>query len=152
LRHEIVDSLAVAERRRAGEPFLMLDPNAYPVGVTVMDHQHCKLLGLINQLADPDANLKELLAAYNAYAEQHFNVEESLMEAHEYPARSVHISAHEAYRRRFKGLMADALTGSPVLIKAMQTFLEHWWVEHIGGVDRRLADYLCEQGMHRRAA
>ncbi len=118
----------------------MLDPTGYPLGVPVMDYQHQRLLVLINQLTAKSTGLAELIAAFNTYADQHFLLEEALMDAHAYGDRDAHVAAHDAYRARFRGLVAEAVT--PEAVQAMQLFLERWWVEHIGGVDTKLADFL----------
>lgn len=118
------------------------------LGVTVIDSQHARLFDLINQLEDHGAGLAALLTGFEQYAERHFLVEEELMKAHDYPGLAMHLAAHDAYRKRFTGLRADALSGSPVLVKAMLTFLQRWWVDHVGTVDRDLATFLRTRGMH----
>lgn len=128
----------------------MLDPTRYRLGVTIIDHQHSKLLMLVDQLERGGVDLQLLLEGFAEYADSHFLMEEELMEAHDYPLpkRRAHIAAHDAYRTRFQGLKAEALSGSPSLMKAMQAFLKTWWSEHIGGVDRELTLYLRTRGMH----
>ncbi len=126
----------------------MINLSDFKLGVTVVDHEHEQLLGLINQLNDGTSPVAPLIEAFSAYADLHFRLEEVLMEAHQYPGKAAHLAAHDAYRRRFEGLAADALTGSRALVKTMQTFLAHWWVEHISGVDRQLARFLRVQSMH----
>jgi hemerythrin len=123
-------------------------PTNYRLGVTVMDYQHGRLLDLIDQLKARSTGLGELLGGFNAYAEQHFAMEEALMEAHDYPERLAHVSEHATYRRLFAGMQTDTLTDSPLAVRAMQAFLGKWWVEHIGNVDQKLATFLKEQGMH----
>lgn len=127
----------------------MLDPTRYRLGVTIIDHQHSKLLSLIDQLERGGVDLQTLLDGFAEYADSHFVLEEELMEAHDYPTakRRAHVDAHDTYRQRFTALEAEALA-SPTLSKALHLFLKKWWTEHIGGVDRELALYLRARGMH----
>lgn len=128
----------------------MIDLATTVLGVPVMDYQHRSLLELINLLGTGGDNTG-VIAGFQAYAERHFVVEESLMEAYGYPGRDEHVAAHDAYRKRFAGLLAPALSGSPVLTRTMHRFLEQWWVEHIGHIDRELADFLRSKGIREAA-
>lgn len=120
----------------------MDDRHPYWLGVTVMDHQHARLLTLLEQLDSPTSDLAALLAGFCDYAERHFLVEEELMEAHGFPGRVAHRAEHELFRRSFEGLKAEALGGSAVLRRAMTRYVRSWLDQHINTVDRELADFL----------
>ena len=80
----------------------MIDLTTTVLGVPVMDYQHRSLLELINLLGS-GGNNTGVIAGFQAYAERHFVVEESLMEAYGYPDREAHVAARFANRNTREG-------------------------------------------------
>ena len=77
--------------------------DSYSVGVTEMDAQHKKMIGMINTLiieqktlTDPKT-IADLLTAMTDYAEEHFRAEEYLMAEYGYDRKTAHEKKHRTF-------------------------------------------------------
>jgi hemerythrin len=115
------------------------------VGVDVIDEDHHKLLSLLNEMnyiIDADAvsakgAIESVLSELIEYTEYHFDREEILMQACEYPELEKHKYAHEALRAEAKSHM-DGYRRNPLSFtpKILSIFLQSWLVNHIMGMDK----------------
>jgi len=107
------------------------------------DTQHQTLFDLIERIKevpfDPD-----ILVRLKLYAEHHFILEETYMEALDYPYRSEHVAAHD----RFREELAAMLETDPSMHKALQDslsdFLYKWLKLHVLGIDKQLEAFVLE--------
>lgn len=119
---------------------------SYETGVSEMDQQHQKLIELMNRLysamrdKESRAQIQDVLSEMNTYAEQHFEQEEALLKEKEYPEYESHAAAHQSYRDTLKTLMDD--TDKEQQVQEVYTFLRHWWMDHIVGVDKQYGAFL----------
>ena len=120
----------------------------YQVGVRLIDTEHKYLFKLINEFHAKHArgnSLKQCLLVLNrlvAYAEEHFQHEEALMQKIDYPRYDRQKELHrQLYSSIFelseKLSMADALVDAETM-----RFLKHWIVEHIVKEDTDIGDFL----------
>ena len=123
------------------------------LGVAVMDREHEQLEALFNEFercfgdegaADRAINLAvEALALGNA----HFEHEEALMDATQYPGAAEHKFQHRNLRLQFTTLADDTIANirrhDPVTIEHIDV-LRHLLLEHISGPDRALAAHLTK--------
>ncbi len=124
--------------------------NKYNTGVDIVDEQHHKLVDMINQLgaiSARQASLDELgailteLASYTVY---HFDTEEKMMKEFgvEMMHQSAHFRAHEHFSAQVK-VAAKLLLGSTdishQLVSPLLKYLTNWLVQHILGLDKRMA-------------
>ncbi|MBU6444840.1 MAG: hemerythrin family protein [Alphaproteobacteria bacterium] len=132
-----------------------------------IDHDHQTLIALINQFCDTpldDAGMLELQRIFDRldrYTAIHFQREEQLQRAANYPYREAHHREHgeliremDGLRRKFGALVQTA--GDLAMISAaprpelarlhttMAEFLRHWLVDHIVKSDLRMKPYAAE--------
>lgn len=126
----------------------------YSVGMAKIDEEHKKLVEMINA-AHSSANClpnakaaSELIGEMEAYAKSHFQTEERLMEKHNYPMAAQHIKAHQAFLNHVKNADTDFSNDNfvPGTVKIV-SFLADWLVKHILETDKKLGDFLQEQGL-----
>jgi hemerythrin len=118
------------------------------LGVPLMDDDHKKMVALMNDLCSALANhhwdnsVKHAMLDLAIFTVQHFNREEQLMLALNYPALRAHAKAH-----RFLIEILDAITvlidrdGPAGIDDSMIEFLHKWLVNHIHKSDQKLANY-----------
>ncbi len=117
----------------------------YSVGDAVIDEQHKRLLGIIDdlymaiQMGHDPARLRAVVERLVEYAMNHFAYEERAMQACGYPDFDAHKVMHEEMRRHSLEFRAnpEALTENDLL-----QFVKSWWVRHIQNQDRHYAPYL----------
>jgi len=125
------------------------------VGVAVLDDDHKKLVGLLNELHDGIAaghgteTLGKILDGLVDYAKFHFGREEELFAQTGYSDAPEHIKRHrelaakvlEIQARYNKGLF-DALSLTTL------AFMKDWLNEHIQGSDKSYKAHLNASGVH----
>ena len=127
------------------------DPD-YSLGIDAMDEDHRKLVELINELtvgltSERPARHPELtLEALARQAQNHFANEERLMRKHHYPEMLQHKAEHAKLMGQVQTLHAAVRAGRMALSKELVTFLEHWVVSHMMGMDKSLAAFLAACG------
>lgn len=135
----------------ASIPFMQWN-SVHEVGVDVIDAQHRGLVDLVNKLGDDlksgrdrDAILATL-AALVTFTVKHFATEERLMAEH----AGWSLAAQHAQEHR---KLVDDVTSLTVHVdvKSMaltMRFLQEWLLRHIAAMDRPLAGWLHERGVH----
>jgi hemerythrin-like metal-binding protein len=119
------------------------------VGISAIDDQHRKLIGMINSLHQAQRLGREQdvleggLDAVVDYTRRHFAFEEELIASAGYPHLAEHRVLHgnflahmEQFRERGRQASRAGLT-----LESM-TFLREWLLDHIEGVDQRYAPYV----------
>ena len=112
----------------------------YSVGDPSIDAQHKQILDTINELYEAmqkgkdRAVLKPILDRLLQYTLAHFQLEEQVMQEHEYPDFAQHTALHDRIRQKTRDLQEHAylVTGHDLL-----RFLKDWWVGHIQGCDKK---------------
>ncbi len=122
------------------------------VGIEVIDEQHRRLVGIINDLhaamlrrEGPEA-LAEIFGRLVAYTRQHFAYEEEFLDRHGYPETEAHRAQHVLLTQNVRELEAAFLEGKPNITVEVMEFLRDWLRHHIAVSDRRYATYLQKQG------
>ncbi len=121
----------------------------YNTGIDVVDEQHRKLVGLVNNLGAISAHLTstealgDILTELANYTVYHFNTEEDLMKKYEVDAnhKDIHFKAHQHFTNQItvaaKILMGTTdVTGQ--LVAPLLKYLTNWLVQHILGLDARM--------------
>lgn len=124
----------------------MIDVTKLLVGVPVMDEQHASLVELYNVLETPGSDLEALWGAFGAYADFHFEEEESLMRQYAYPGTQGHVADHQAYRATFERMRSESAGGLGAAREAMLAYVAKWLADHILGVDKHFAEFLLAAG------
>lgn len=115
------------------------------LGVAAMDADHRRLVSMVGQLSERASTasmgeIAERLADFSLEALRHFDREEALMRETGYPEMAAHIHEHRRLAVEFD-LMAEE-ADLPTLLDSVVP----WLVDHIGGMDRRFADFVLGRG------
>jgi len=130
------------------------------VNIAEIDEQHKRLIALLNNLeaathgGKRPVPLSTLFDELLAYAAEHFNAEELLLERYRFPGLQAHCDEHVQFIRQvtgFKG-MQEFEFYAQLLSMDLLTFLTQWLQNHIMKSDKLYASYFNEQGIHRPAA
>lgn len=128
----------------------------YSIGVASVDEEHKRIIEMINAAyaAFKDTGDSEcvrgIVDGMRAYAESHFLTEETLMGEHGYPEADRHLAEHAYFRQKLEEIdnahaqATDGVAPDPV---QLYQFLSKWLISHIMHCDRKLGDYLMEQGV-----
>jgi len=117
------------------------------IGIDILDDDHNLLLQLIrhgsevllsdNGMSKADFFLKELIA----YCKSHFEREEIVLQACEYPEAGNHARVHELLLTQLQDLRLRCQQGS-LAFTDIQAFLDSWWTDHVLIMDRVFIPYL----------
>lgn len=123
----------------------------FGVGYPLIDGDHKKLLSLINNLLATEQcetgtvlerqALDELLD----YTEYHFKREEDLMTRYGYPDFAEHKAHHDRMRTQVQAHLKRYEKKGRVALPQLANHLKLWLLQHIAGLDRRLAPFLARQ-------
>jgi len=120
----------------------------YRVGVPLIDAEHHYLIGLINEFHDQYASggaRRHMLMVLNrlvAYAEQHFQHEEALMEESGYARLARHRELHEGLYSSVFALHEELSANAANVNAKTLRFLRHWIIGHILEEDMDIGDFL----------
>jgi hemerythrin len=123
------------------------------VGIAEIDAHHKGLINIVNQLHDAirtgkgDLELGVILDQLIDYTGYHFSYEESLMQPSKFPGQSVHEAEHKALLDQVLDLQAKFKKGQTGLSMRVINFLKDWLTNHMLGEDKKLGEYLTQQGM-----
>jgi len=121
------------------------------VGHPLIDAQHQEIFARFDALLEgcntgrAVASLQELFDFLHVYVREHFQVEEQLMQALEYPGREQHAGEHRDFTRRLTALRSQlAAHGmTPEVLIGTNKALIYWLTHHIRTVDTPLAGFLA---------
>lgn len=125
----------------------------YSVGVSEIDEQHQKLIGIINELFHAVEQSKEkeripfILTELVSYAEYHFSTEEKHFEEFDFEGKEEHIKVHNSYREKIAQFLEKHKEGDGALSFEILVFLKDWWVGHITGMDRGYIENFHKHGL-----
>jgi hemerythrin len=125
----------------------------FSVNIKVIDEQHKKWIGMLNNLHDAMRLGKgrdmvgSVLGELVDYTKVHFSTEERLMEKYGYALYSGHKKLHEDMVREVELLQSKYEAGETTLTIDVMQFLKNWLSEHIIGTDRNYAPFLNGKGV-----
>ncbi|MBQ3058878.1 MAG: hemerythrin family protein [Desulfovibrio sp.] len=132
------------------QPFVSWS-DSLSTGEETVDSQHKLLLTYINKLhhainsGRSDKELQEVLDALAGYAFTHFNTEEIIFSATDYPDREKHIQIHEDFKAKVASFQEALATGSANVDMEVLHFLREWLVHHIQGMDVAFGPWLTQK-------
>lgn len=122
----------------------------FSVGVTQMDNDHKKLIGLLNRCIDvvntDESDIDEIdriLDEMMKYANHHFHREEALMKDNGYPDLVDHQYEHQQFVIYVEQTIASYETGE-LTARDLLKFLKDWLSHHILEMDRDYVPYCSE--------
>ncbi|GAB6166380.1 hemerythrin family protein [Thermostilla marina] len=126
-------------------------------GVPEIDEEHRRLLEQLNGFLDSLRNgksktvLGELIDFLGEYSMEHFRHEERVMEQYDCPFKDENIRQHAEFRDRLADARSRLEREGPTeeLAHHVKLALFDWIVEHIKGVDSKLADSVAVEAERR---
>ena len=125
------------------------------VGVKLLDDDHKKLVGMVNQLYDGvqsghgKESLGSILDGLIDYTKTHFAHEEQYFAKTGYHDSTAHKKEHDDFSRQVLEVQKKYKAGvSSVLSLEVMNFLKNWLVTHIQGSDQKYGPYLNSKGIH----
>jgi hemerythrin-like metal-binding protein len=125
-----------------------IDKHEYRLGRQELDRDHDILIAFVAKLEtalEARAHwqtLANLMLELKAYADSHFENEEELMQASDYPNLAEHKAEHERMRQHENQLIESIRAGDKSAAEDLVFLLKKFLNEHIAGPDRLVADYL----------
>jgi hemerythrin-like metal-binding protein len=124
------------------------------VGVAVLDDDHKKLIGIINQLhfgimaGDERKILEAVLHELVDYTIFHFSREEEMLLKAGYPATPAHTIEHQKFIRQISNLEKRIKSGPVATLDLeLMEFLRDWLFHHIMVSDKKFGPQLNEYGL-----
>jgi len=133
-------------------PTLEWDPK-YSVGVEMIDNQHKKMFGMINDLVGiintvPTAEkLQPIIRELVIYKQAHFATEEKYFREFNYEGTAEHEDAHRKFNDKVEEITKKY--GEDVIPFTFELidFLEDWLVTHLMGLDQKYKKCFQEHGL-----
>ncbi|MBN2236229.1 MAG: hemerythrin family protein [Bacteroidales bacterium] len=125
----------------------------FSVGVIEIDHQHKKIVSLINQLFDAmkkgeaNAVLGSIISELVFYAQSHFKTEERYFDQFNYIDTAKHKREHQSFVSDVSKFKADFDSGKITLSIGVFNFLQNWLHDHILGEDKKYTECFNKNGV-----
>jgi hemerythrin-like metal-binding protein len=126
--------------------------NDYSVGNAQIDADHHRLFDLINEfhyVFTHNRQLREIARVLNdlvKYSEEHFQREEEMMAAHDYPGLDEHREIHAALFETVFQLQSKFEQNAVKIESETIDFLRHWLTDHIVEHDTKFGRFLAVGG------
>jgi len=124
------------------------------VGVAVIDEEHKKLVGLLNELHDgittnqAKDKLGRVLDGLISYTATHFAHEERLFAQIHYVDTAAHVKEHQDLVKQVLDVQKRFKAGETgTLSMEVMNFLKRWLVGHIQGSDKKYGPHLNAKGI-----
>ncbi|MFP4556545.1 MAG: bacteriohemerythrin [Bacteroidales bacterium] len=120
--------------------------NRFVSGNKIIDDDHKKLVGLINELytemssGDGENVVGNIINQLSNYAETHFKNEELLMKKFDYPEYYKHKAQHDTFAKKVASFAKKSKKDSISIEVA--SFLKEWMTKHILLDDKKVIDYM----------
>lgn len=117
--------------------------NDYSVKNEILDGEHKKLIGIINELyisfmnREENEKLGEMLSKLQEYTIYHFSHEEELLKERNNPLSATHKAKHNDFIEKVKSMKEKHEKGTTEIKYEMMNFLRSWLTDHIIGTDKK---------------
>jgi len=115
----------------------------FSVGISEMDEQHKKMVGILNRLYEAmkaGKASKELTAIIDEmidYTKYHFGSEEKLMEKFSYSGLAAQKEEHATFVKKSLEFQDQVASGKLAVSIEVMNFLKDWWTNHILVSDKK---------------
>ncbi len=124
------------------------------VGVAVLDEDHKRLVGMVNELYDSmqaghgKETLGRILNDLVRYTKEHFAREEKFFAQTGYPAAAAHKHEHDALTQQVIEVQQKYMSGASAALSIdVLRFLKSWLINHIQGSDQKYRPHLNAKGI-----
>jgi len=125
------------------------------VGVRVLDEDHKKLIGFINELYDAiqsgrgKESLGKILDSLVEYVKTHFAREEEFFARTKYAEAAAHKKEHDELTKQVLEAQKKYKAGANgTLSLELMNFLKNWLVTHLQASDGKYGPHLNSKGIH----
>jgi hemerythrin-like metal-binding protein len=125
----------------------------YSVGVNELDHQHQKLMDILNHLHEktlaeaPKEVIETLAKQLEEYTLRHFAAEEGLMARANYPHADDHHKQHVVLLEQIERFRKFYSSGDIPVSAEVLDFLRDWLANHILEEDKEYEPWLTKNGV-----
>jgi hemerythrin len=126
--------------------------DTYDTGNTQVDEQHQQLFTMVNSLHDAVVAgenfqiIKEILDRLASHTVAHFQTEEDLMIAVNYPEYDRHKQTHDRLTAKVVSLIQNYSNHDGAVTTEITQFLTEWLGHHIKGEDQKMIQFLQSLG------
>jgi len=129
--------------------------SSFNLGLKKIDKQHQNVIIAINALETAVIKnqtgdmLDKVIIALDAYAYQHFDYEEKLLEKYLYPKLDVQLDEHSTFILKIKTFREDISKNENPRKLGMEicNFLRDWFISHILEKDKKYLEHLKSHGV-----
>jgi len=126
---------------------LLIWSHIYSVGNDEIDQQHQKLMQLINtlyhaQYSGSSTQVSTILRELVDYTVYHFQAEEKIQQAFQYPEYSRHKQIHIDLIQEVSGYVDQLQKEDETIKERLMVFLSEWLKNHILGEDKKLGKFI----------
>ena len=132
-------------------PEFILWTEKYSVGNNEIDHQHLKLVKMINELYEAFMKkqqaviLNKIINELVDYTVYHFKEEQKYFYMFNYTERNKHLKQHSDFINKINEFKKDLEKGSDALFFKVINFLRTWLLNHIEKTDMQLKEYFLNK-------
>ncbi len=129
----------------------------YCVGISIIDEEHKKLIGILNKAiftkennGDPEElreELREVLREMTNYALTHFKTEETYMKEFNYIEYQDHKEEHRFFSTETIAYIDKVIKGDYQIANEIIEYLKWWLVNHIQVTDKEYVVCFNENGL-----
>lgn len=123
--------------------------DSYSVGNEKIDSQHKELINMINRLHEKMQSgegkqvVGSIVDSLITYTIHHFQDEETIFMATDYPEKDKHLKAHRDFEKEVSELKKKLLSNENVGSITLGTILKNWLNDHILTLDKSYKDYIA---------
>lgn len=128
----------------------------YSVNNFLLDSQHKKLVGIINELhtamkvARGNEIMQTIFDELIWYTKEHFRTEEQIMQKFNYPGFNEHKAEHDKLTEKVIKLQKDYKEGKSLITMDTMNFLKSWLINHIEGTDKKYKDKIIGNSLNQK--
>ncbi len=127
--------------------------NKYSVGISMIDEEHKKLIGILNKAIfakkhnDNPEEIKEVLSEMAKYSQKYFSTEEANMIKFNFPEYQSHRNEHLDFTDKTIASYNKLVMGDYQIANELLEYLKQWLVNHILVTDRQYIDCFKKNGL-----
>ncbi|PWH17777.1 MAG: hemerythrin [Anaerolineae bacterium] len=125
----------------------------FSVNIKEIDNQHRQLIEIVNQLhramreGKSSQMINDIINRLIDYTQYHFETEERLMEAYNFPGYVHHKAEHAKLTRQVQEFQRQYRQNPMGLSVQLLNFLKSWVADHILQTDKQYTRFLNNQGV-----
>jgi len=125
---------------------------AWETGIPAIDKQHKNLVDHVGRLLDAimegqtEIDIENSLFYLAQYTDFHFRDEEEIMLATRYPGLAEHRATHATMREQVAAMVRLHVREPQALTSDLVKYMHNWIINHVGTMDRALAEHIRRVG------